>query len=243
MKRIHQLDDNFFEAINSESAAYFLGFIYADGNVYSSKKWNSSVLTITQSQKDVDILYLFKKHIKSDKDIRKIIIGGKDYFEMSINSVKLCSDLKKHGVVENKSLILTFPDFIDEDLMHHFIRGYFDGDGCIWEGKRKKMIVKDLSRKDGIRERIIHNVKITFTGSNTFIPFLQEYLISVIGLPKTKLNYSKSKTEHKHCVMEYSGRKNILSMYNFMYKNATCFSKRKKDKFEDILRHESNCNI
>ena len=32
-----------------------------------------------------------------------------------------------------KSLILTFPthDIVPKELMRHFIRGYFDGDGCI----------------------------------------------------------------------------------------------------------------
>ena len=52
----------------------------------------------------------------------------------------------------------------------------FDGDGYIWEGKRKKMIVKDKSRKLGFRERIVHNVKFTYTGNVMFTSDLQKYL-------------------------------------------------------------------
>ena len=44
-------------------------------------------------------------------------------------SKKITSQLNNLGVVHNKSLILKFPDFISDELMPHFIRGYFDGDG------------------------------------------------------------------------------------------------------------------
>lgn len=53
--------------------------------------------------------------------------------------------------------------------MPHFIRGYFDGDGCVWNGKRKRIIVKDTNKKEGYRERIIHNVKFHITGCYDFI--------------------------------------------------------------------------
>jgi hypothetical protein len=43
----------------------------------------------------------------------------------------MCSDLTRLGAVKNKSLILEFPQFITPKLLSHFIRGYFDGDGCI----------------------------------------------------------------------------------------------------------------
>ena len=78
--------------------------------------------------------------------------------------------------------------------MSHFIRGYFDGDGCIWNGKRKKMIVKDSSKKSGYRERIVHNVKFTFTGCIDLINSLQDLLVEKkVVKNKTKLNLSKAK--------------------------------------------------
>ena len=81
----------------------------------------------------------------------------------------MVNDLINLGCIPNKSLTLTFPDFINDELLPHFIRGYFDGDGCIWNGKRKKVVVKDSRNKTGYRERIIHNVKFTITGNYTFI--------------------------------------------------------------------------
>ena len=62
--------------------------------------------------------------------------NNKYIFGAHITSDKMFSDLCKHGCVPNKSLILTFP-VITEELIPHFIRGYFDGDGGITIRKLK----------------------------------------------------------------------------------------------------------
>ena len=240
MNRITTINETVFNEINDEKSAYFLGLIYADGNLSKDKIWNSWKLSICQSEKDLDIIYKFKSFLETNKKIYENVYKEKKYYLISVNSENICLNLIKYGVNENKSLILTFPNFIDDNLMPHFIRGYFDGDGSVWEGKRKKMTVKKENRPGETRERIVHNVKFNFTGSNTFIPYLQEYLIKHIGLSKTKLNYSKSKEEHKHCSMEYSGRKNMLKLYEYMYNSATIYGERKKIKFENIIKNEKN---
>lgn len=153
----------------------------------------------------------------------------------------MCEDLSKLGAIQNKSLILKFPDkIIPEKFMRDFIRGYFDGDGCVWNGKRKKMKVKDASRLSGYRERIVHNVKFTITGYDKFINSLQDYLISVLNFKKTKLNYSKAKninnnTQECVCTMEYSGRKQMEKFFNYLYTDAKIFGKRKYNKFLETL--------
>lgn len=115
--------------------------------------------------------------------------------------MELCEDLEKLGGIKNKSLVLNFPtsSIVPDYLLNHFIRGYFDGDGCIWNGKRKKMIVKDTSRPEGFRERIVHNVKFTFTGNYEFINALQDKLVELkIVNKKTKLNFSKAKNQNNN---------------------------------------------
>lgn len=148
----------------------------------------------------------------------------------------MCIDLTNLGATKAKSLTITFPKFLDRQLMPHFIRGYFDGDGCVWNGKRKVMTVRDLSRKEGIRQRIVHNVKFTFTGNFEFINSLQDYLVSEgVVNNKTKLNFSKTKDTKHICTMEYSGRKQLEKLFNYMYTNATIFGKRKFNKFKEIF--------
>ncbi len=236
MNRKHDYDRSFFDKIDTEEKAYVLGLIYADGcNV---KHPTTGELSITQIERDVDILYKVKEAIKSTYPIieQKNYLGGDGKsFEFYIYGKQLKEQLDKLGVVHNKSLVLSFPTFISDDLMPHFIRGYFDGDGSVWNGKRKKMVVKNDYRPGEYRERIVHNVKFNFTGSNTFIPFLQDYLVEKYGFTKTKLNYSKAKNDHRHCMMEYSGRKNLYKLYDIMYSSATIYGERKKAKFEEIL--------
>lgn len=236
MNRKHDYDRSFFDKIDTEEKAYVLGFIYADGcNV---KHPTTGELSITQMERDVDILYKIKKAMKSTYPIseQKNQHGNEEKrFVFYVYGQKIEEQLNALGVVHNKSLVLTFPTFISDELMPHFIRGYFDGDGSVWNGKRKKMIVKNDYRPGEYRERIVHNVKFNFTGSNTFIPFLQDYLVERFGFTKTKLNYSKAKNDHRHCTMEYSGRKNLYKLYDIMYSSATIYGERKKTKFEEIL--------
>lgn len=195
-------------------------------------------MSLCQSEKDLDIVESFQKALETDRKISVRVIKGKNYYVLSVNSNKIFEDLNKWGVTQNKSLITKFPDFISDDLMPHFIRGYFDGDGSVWEGKRKIVTVKNEYKPGTTRDRIIQNVKFNLTGSNDFITGLQSYLVEHVGFTKTKLNYSKSKKEHKHCTLEYSGRKNMKRFYDYIYKNATVFGERKNNKFKKILNNE-----
>ena len=233
--RKHNFNQEFFDIIDTEEKAYILGFIYADG--CNNRHPSTGELSISQMERDVDILFKIKKAMDSTYPIseEKIKSSKEKRFRFYVYSKKIALQLNNLGVVHNKSLILKFPDFISDELMPHFIRGYFDGDGSVWEGKRKKMIVKKENKPGETRERIVQNVKFNFTGSNTFIPYLQEYLIEHIGLSKTKLNYSKAKEDYRHCSMEYSGRKNLKILYDYMYSSATIYGERKKAKFEKIL--------
>lgn len=236
MSRKHDFNQSFFDIIDTEEKAYILGFIYADG--CNNSHPTTGELSISQMERDVDILFKIKEAMQSTYPISEEINkwgGTEKRFRFYVYGPKIEEQLINLGVVHNKSLILMFPTFLPDCLMPHFIRGYFDGDGSVWDGKRKKMRVKKEQKPGEYRERIVHNVKFNFTGSNTFIPYLQEYLIKHLGFSKTKLNYSKAKKDHRHCIMEYSGRKNLLKLYNYMYSSASIYGERKKAKFESIL--------
>lgn len=232
MGKKYKVNENYFENINSHEKAYVLGFIYADG--YNSE----DSLVITQNKEREDILLHIKRELETDNEIKYYIpnIG-----HLSIYSKKICTDLTNLGAVKNKSLVLQFPNFLSDELMCSFILGYFDGDGCVWDGKRKKITVKDDKHPGQTRERIVHNVKFTFTGNYAFINALQDYLVSKnIVNKKTKLNFSKAKnpnnnTTDKVCTMEYSGRKQMLKLYEFMYSNSSIYCQEKKLKFEKIF--------
>lgn len=220
----YKINSNYFSSINTQEKAYILGFIYADG--YN----RDDLLELVQIEQRLDILQKIRAALETEAPIKEYTPGK---FTLNICDKKICEDLTDLGAPKAKSLILKFPTFIDEELMSHFIRGYFDGDGCIWNGKPKEYLVKVSIGK--FRFKKVHNVKFTFTGNSNFISSLQNYLITKIGLSKTKINYSKSKVRKHIGTMEYSGRGNIKKLYDYMYKNASIYCDEKYNKFNEIF--------
>ena len=97
------------------------------------------------------------------------------------------------------------------------------------------MTVKNEKKPGTTREKVVHNVKFTFTGCFEFIDQLQDYLVSELNFKKTKLNFSKAKETKHICTMEYSGRGQMKTFYDYLYKDATIYSEIKKLKFENIF--------
>ena len=133
-KKVTYKDINyqFFKRINSEESAYFLGLLYADGCVDVRK--SGYTLSIKLQSRDQCIIEKFRDIMSPSSPI-KVCNGKYSYFR--INQKEICQQLIRHGCVPNKSLILKFPDTIPKRLLRHFIRGYSDGDGCIYNNKLK----------------------------------------------------------------------------------------------------------
>ena len=123
---LYNLDTTFFDTIDTEEKAYFLGFIASDGHV--SKR---NVIMFSQHKDDVDVLEKFKKAIKSNAPIRY----KKDYYAtISVCSHRLGTRLNEIGISHQKTQDLNIYkvlSYIPEDIQIHFARGFFDGDGGI----------------------------------------------------------------------------------------------------------------
>ena len=68
--------------------------------------------------------------LDSDYPVTTTLKGSKLFYRIDLKSKQMFEDLQRLGVEPNKSLTCTFPN-INKDLMPHFIRGLFDGDGCV----------------------------------------------------------------------------------------------------------------
>lgn len=136
-KRIYNLNENYFNNINQSEQSYWFGFLLADGNIYKN------TISIDLKSIDKEILEKFKTCINGNMPIevykRKKFGKIKEYARIKINSEEMVKDLKRQGMLPNKSLILTFPEIKDE-YFYSFIRGYIDGDGGIRKYGRKFVI-------------------------------------------------------------------------------------------------------
>ena len=136
-----RFNENVFDVIDSEEKAYWLGFIYADGYIASHKEGVKPKYTfeITLSGEDKDHLDKFNEFMQYNGDnVKEKPTKYKEEVRMcdrwNIHNKHLWETLNSYGCTPNKSLTLKFPDesiFTNKSLIRHFIRGYFDGDGCI----------------------------------------------------------------------------------------------------------------
>jgi hypothetical protein len=135
--RRHNIDINFFKKIDSKNKAYILGLIISDGYVDNNYK-------LTLTSKDLDLVEIFKKELKSEHKLARYDIFDKRTnniycrYSLQVASKEIVNDLNKLGIFANKSFNCTMPN-IPQELIWHFIRGVFDGDGTIHQPKNNKL--------------------------------------------------------------------------------------------------------
>ena len=141
--------------------AYVLGFFTADGNMIRNKRGAHFIeFQIT----DRDLLYKIREILKSSHRIstRKRRIRCKDCYRLQIGSKEIFSDLLKLGLTPNKSKTINLP-FVPDKYFSDFVRGYFDGDGCISYGI--------YNRKDRKSKNYLFGSRFT-SGSKIFLESL-----------------------------------------------------------------------
>lgn len=128
-KRKYTLNENYFDKVDTQEKAYFLGLLYADG----SNDTKNHQVTISLQESDKHILETFKSELGSNAplELSKKKPTFSNQYRLTICNKHLSEVLEHLGMVVNKSLILEFPNFLEKNLISHFIRGYFDGDGHV----------------------------------------------------------------------------------------------------------------
>jgi len=187
--RKYIVNENYFNSVNNDESAYILGFISADGGVFDN------ALTIGQSSdKGKELLEWIKSKLDSDHVLyyRPPKKETHNYCNvLTITSPKIVSDLNNFNIDEQKKYNYKFPDNLNLNLFKQFLRGYFDGDGCVGvydeKGERNGKIY--LSRY----------LKLSFYGTIDFIEKCK-VLIPIKG----HITYSKNKT---HCEIIWTNKK------------------------------------
>jgi intein-encoded DNA endonuclease-like protein len=215
----YKINQKYFSEINSKEKAYILGLFYSDGSVYISGR--SYVASIGLKEDDKKLLLDVKNevgyagplyYIKPRKD-RYSNIGQ---YTLSFTNKKIYQDLIKLGVKNTNSL----PN-IKEEYMNHFIRGYFDGDGCI-----SYSIRNDNHHKNSL------NCEFYIMGYKDMLNEISdEFEKNDIFMQKPKFHKSDMYKIRK------SGRLAVLKIKDYLYKDANIYLKRKHDKFAVLNRN------
>mgnify|MGYP001496392652 CR=1 FL=1 len=207
--RIYNMNEDYFQNINTEHKAYWLGLITADGNV--SNLGNKYCIRFSLKHEDGYLPYYFLQDTKSDA---KISIDKYERVTARVFSKKMFEDLLHLGVVPNKTGKESIPN-IPSELMGHFVRGFFDGDGTIYKRKNRSR----------------HKCTIGFCCQNE--KFVQTLIHETYKHCGVEVNYY----EHKNNVFEAKTEsfKKCLTIMEWIYKDATIAMIRKFNKAEKLL--------
>lgn len=219
---------NYFNVIDSETKSYWLGFIYTDGYVTTNNRWGLelSIVDLEHMEKllnDMDCNINIK--------IRERVNSKTCSFQIH-NSI-MYKDLVNNGVLQNKTNLLTFPseDIVDPKYYSHFIRGLFDGDGCIYFNYIPKL------RKD--RNNKIYNTLIKHI---SFVCKSNEFIIDLKDIIYNECNVKFRLTTDKRSdlpTLVTSKTEDILNFLDYIYNDldSSRYLERKYNKAQELYCH------
>jgi DNA-binding transcriptional regulator WhiA len=220
--RKYKLNEDYFEIIDNENKAYWLGFVSADGGInnQNTKKYRTPEysLRINLQGSDFEHLEKFSTEIQSNYPIRITERKSKDTGKilytanLSIYSKKLINDLFKLGVTERKSFTLEPCCQISNDLLKHYWRGYFDGNGTIRYEKSNKSWHLSL----------VGSEKIAIGFHN----FISMFVANKAQVRKSRNIYS----------IGYGGNHEVKDIWDILYNNSEIYLERKKILFDEMLK-------
>jgi hypothetical protein len=226
----YKFKTDFFEKWSPEMA-YVLGFTFADGNITDAKSSRAQYFHVDSKDKNIiekikiilganHPIYINASHFSEHKNGR---YKSKDLFRLRIGSKKLFNDLLQLGLTPNKSKTVRFPANIPEEFLGDFVRGYFDGDGCVYfqkgRGITKPIIIKKLS--------------VIFTsGSYNFLEELSKILKSRLLLRHDKIYRGSGAFQIRYSTAD------SLKIFSLIYKdcNNGLYLERKFDIFREYFQ-------
>jgi intein/homing endonuclease len=206
--KIYKINENYFDVPLNERGAYLLGLIMSDGHL----DYNRGRFEYSCSEKDISLLEFIKDELQSTHPIGRITTNGVSYSRYFITNKKLV-----HSIINgyslphsNKSMNnIVISSQLDTCNISHFLRGFFDGDGSIWFGGG--------------------TYRAAYTGGENMMKSIQS-ILTTLNIP-SYFSYRHSSDNKNSCNISINGTLHTQKFGEYLYKNSTCFLKRKRDKF------------
>jgi len=210
--RTYTLDETFFESIDTEAKAYWLGFAYADGGVRQMQAGNW-IFRVELQRSDEGHLHKLRTALQSNAPVKPSQHGEDAAAYIDICSLTLCQDLIRHGCVPDKTYVGLSTPTLPPELYRHFYRGLTDGDGGLrpWEKN--------------------HNWIFDTVGDPELMHDYQDWLVANAGVAKTALIFKRITA-----TVQYTGGTQIERIARLLYDDATVFLDRKYAAYLALLR-------
>lgn len=207
--RKFKVNDHFFNT-ESPNMAYILGFWAADGNVHSKENRMELELAVI----DKEILVQINEILENERPIKEYeCANGYVKAKLLFWSKVIKEKFKEYGIVPNKtySKDFSFPFKMSEEYIIDYIRGFFDGDGCVKKSNSLTFELNSLNKK-----------------------FLED--ISSFLQKKYNINTQLSITGLNNVYRLYCYGEDAKKVYQILYTPGALFLKRKKDKWIELLQ-------
>lgn len=228
------IKENIFDTINCSESAYIFGLYMADGCI---TKNNYFLLALNEN--DIEVITTVKNFIspstkltykKSHINTKTNIMTNPMYL-ISFKSNHIAHTLNSYGCGHNKTYIeKSITNIVPNKFMWDFIRGYFDGDGCVSTSEVTHR--RTLKSKSTIKYKGTNVVFNIVSKTKLILDELCEFL-NRQGLHFSV--YPADKENSKFLLATHS-KKDLCIVYNNLYsKNSKFFMKRKQIKFKKII--------
>lgn len=225
-------NEHYFSWIKTEEQAYLLGFFIADGCIYLGNEISTPRIIFSLDSKDGYIVELFDKAINTPNgiSIQERYRGDNNYtmYTSSLYSTTMANDLNDYGACIHKPF-RQLP-LLPSNLLHHLLRGLFDGDGSM---------IYRLSHP----ERKVCNSYRGCVDIVAFPPIMEDLIhifTNIIGVSRYSFNYQR--TEWLKSI-RLERKEDIVRFYNYIYSDATIYLYRKREKFEQFFKLSGNIDI
>lgn len=202
--RKYKVNRYYFNNIDSEDKAYWLGFIFGDGGI------SNGTLRVEIKKQDKKHLVKFLESLQSNHPIKPT---KKNTYYVAISNTDLVKDLSKFYIVPNKTYITNkLPlDLIPVELQKHFIRGYFDADGNINISKTNYLTCSFACYHESILQQLSK--------------FLDNFQIN------EPYFYHRIKRNQSCWSLAYNTKENSFKLASYLFNEANIYLERKYHKF------------
>lgn len=232
-KRKPKFNEQYFDEIDDEHKAYWIGFIWADGYMAIRNRENriSYEFKLSLKQDDWEHLIKFNNDLNGKYNVKfynqQTSFGEYTEARLLITNQHFGKTLsEKYGIVPHRSDCSKIIQSIPEHLMKHFIRGLIDADGSFtyYTIPGSCQEYDKFSLMIGSNENILRNIELYLINNN---------LIND-GSRKFYQRHDGQDGEYKS--LQLSGRVQVIGVLNHIYEDATIYLNRKYIKYLDVVR-------
>lgn len=212
------VDGSGFIDLATDWHAYWVGFLAADGYIRADgSDWE---VHIRLKAADAPHLAALKDGLHTEAPIQYLPNQSYPAAQIILRSRPLVEALAYWGIVPNKTLTMPWPDHLPAARIPAYIRGYFDGDGTVYQRQRS-------SSNSAWRETMCRFI----SGSVPFLDGLEREL-NRRGIHTRKRYRNQSSNAYG---LPLSGRRqNLLAFASLIYDGSTIALARKRAVFESL---------